>query len=226
MLKAHRAHRSLPPRSVTLLIVTVLMLTTSALDTRAFVMDKFERNEDGTIKHDTTELKKRKPDTSCVSAELANMSEMPSNKAADILNDMSIEKQVDIYLCASKADIGNLSDQLMALFLGNFPYYFDYLIVRLGSEQDDGQVERLLAIFAGHGFADYQSKIKTNGDLPIYDELFFKADTARFLVKKAETLKNEKARSFFLDYLIPLLPYDEAVARQAQREEALKKSGK
>jgi len=212
--------------------VMVLLLTLGAMlalfahSSGAFVLDNFEYNEDGTPKHNSSELKQRDPDTSCVSEEISSLSKLPLKEMSSILKGLPIERHVDIYICSSKAFLSDLSEVTMEMFLSEFPRYFNYLLKRVEAEQDDRNTEALLAIFAGYGFADYQGKIKANGDLPTYDELFFKADTARSLVSKADSLKNENARNFFLDYLIPLLPYDEAVARQAQREEARKKSGK
>lgn len=197
-----------------------------AYDARAFIMDSVEKERDTCPASESRGLAMRPPDISCVSQELGRISKLPLNEIDAILESMVIEEQVDVYLCSCQARLDYISKKLLSILSDRLPGGQEYLIGRLGGEHDDYRIADLLSVFILYGVDKALDAYSKKGDYLTADELPFSPEMTRFLVSKAEEIHKQKARDLLLDYLIPLLPRDEAVAGQAKRDEATQKSSK
>ncbi|MFP5222693.1 MAG: hypothetical protein ACLGSA_10430 [Acidobacteriota bacterium] len=222
---------------IAILMSIICLLAVSVPRSSAFVIDKFKRTEDGTIKHnahgtvqcsdDSAEPTRHVLDTSCVSEELNSLSLLSGDELVPKLKAMGIERQVDLYLCSSRAGLYDVAGELRDILSSRLPNDLEYLKSRLIDEKGgDYRLADLLSIFILYGVEEALKVFEKKKDYLTIDELPFTPEVSRLLVSKAGDIKNGKTRDFLLDYLIPLLPYEEAVARQAQREEAQKKIGK
>jgi len=225
----NQTQNALLKRATAVLVVLNFVLAFYGSVSLALVFDKIERNADGTVKHDSGSANKHKErvyDTTCLSGDGNQVLKLQINEAKAMIESMSIERQVDLYLCSMRAGLDEMQVYLMEILAKRLPENLQYMTNRLASEHDESKILDLLFVFGGYGLEEYFKTIsKTDGFLTV-EQLPFPPEISRLLVNKAGEIHEDEYREFILDYLIPLLPYDEAVARQAQREEALKKSGK
>ncbi|WP_243358091.1 hypothetical protein [Fundidesulfovibrio terrae] len=206
------------------LLFCVLSAVCPSIST-AFILDR----KDGLsyCPGENADNNKQKVDISCLNDEHYDVLKLSKQEVAGKVKAMNIDHVIDLYLCAWQARLEDQWQAVAEYVFDNVPVNLDYLMHRLELESDDDRVAVLLVIFAFYGFDYYFNKMKTGQDSPAYDDLIFSGDKARFLVAKAEAIKDCGQRNFLLDYLIPLLPYDEAMAKQEKREEeARKQSGK
>lgn len=225
----NQTQNALLKKTTAILILLNFVLTFYEPVSLAFIFDKIERNADGTVKRDsdsTNKHKERTYDASCLSGDGNHILKLPINEAKAIIEGMPIERQVDLYLCSMQAGLDEIPVYLMDVLSRRLPDNLQYMTNRLANEHDEIKIFDLLIVFGGYGLEEFFKKISKNDDFLTVEELPFPPEISRLLVNKAGEIHEAEYREFILDYLIPLLPYDEALARQAQREEAQKKSGK
>lgn len=201
------------------LLVIMVLVTIFESSSEAIVFDYFDKKGNIIVRRYPKSEWPRQPDTSCLFLHENNVLNLPAPEAIKAISRMRLDRKIDLYLCSSNADVREVSVTLMHTLTRDLPKNIDHFNRRLLAAHDDMDKMSLLMIYMLYGFDEIFKKTKGSGAFPDSD-LPFVPELARLLVQKASELKDPEKRDFFLDRLIPMLPHDEAMAREAQREPA------
>lgn len=200
-----------------LISFAVILLTIPDNDCEAFIIDHFDKDGNSIVRRYPNREPPKPKDTSCIFLHENKILTAPADEAIKVISKMRLDRQIDLFMCAANVNITEVLKALFTILQNKLSGNIRHFTKRLEATHADTEVALLLWIYVAYGFDEVTRKAKEK-DVFLDSDLPYPPELARLLVQKANDLTDPAARDFFLDYLIPLLPHDEAVAREAQRE--------
>lgn len=196
-----------------------ILLTVPETDCAAFLIDHFDKDGNSIYRRYPNRGTPLQRDTSCIFFTENKLLYAPAEEAIKVISKMRLDRQIDLFLCGANFDVTATQKALFDILYHKLPGNLGHFTKRLESTHAGFEVVWFLWIYVAYG-CDEVTRMARDKDVFPDSDLPYPPELARLLVQKANDLTDPAARDFLLDYLIPLLPHDEAVAREAQRDPA------